>query len=411
MKHFTMVGMLVASFVVASASHAVDIVWDGGDGDWQSNNWNGGQSAVDVFGIARGMDVGSGGEVGTDAYINGGNVNFDSEILDDFRWKNDDQPGANSGTLNLSGGAILTIDTAPPGDSDGQWSQFNTKALNIDNATLRRTFTPTDPMFPAITILHGGIFSFAGISSYDGIDTEINLTNGGTIENDGILSFGWYDQSWENTKVAMTINDGSLDLTGGNNIDFLGGAAGGAGNPDLLFMRGWDEVNGVPSGEDYSINFTGPGTIKVDESGIQVVKRTGPTLGVDYDFSTILNLVTYEDLWNQGILQAHGFSGLDGNTFSDYFSVTGTSGLDGYILTSLVIPGDFDADLGVDALDFLKWQSENGTAAALDDWASNYGTPSPLLGGFSAATIPEPASAVMLAIGLSAMLFRRRVSA
>jgi len=412
MKHFTMVGMLVASFVVASASHAVDIVWDGGDGDWQSNNWNGGQSAVDVFGYARGMDIGAAGNppgtpVGTDAYINGGNVNFDAEILDDFRWKNDHEiGGANSGTLNLSGGAILTIDTAPPGDSDGHWSQFNTKALNIDNATLRRTFTATDPMFPANTVLSGGIFSFAGNSAYDGIDTEINLTNGGTIENDGILSYGWYTESFPNTRVAMTINDGHLDLTGGDNVDFLDGAVGGAGNADLLFSRGWDSGTSSLLNEDYSINFTGPGSIKVDHSGILIIERNGPD-PLDYDFSTITTLRTYEDVWDAGILRAHGFSGLDGKTFSDFFTVTGTSGTDGYILTSNVLPGDFDANTNVDGTDFLKWQRDDGSAAGLSDWEGNFGTSFPL-SGLSAAIVPEPASGVLLVLGLSAMLFRRR---
>ncbi len=409
MKHFAFVGLLAASFLVAStaAQAQIDVVWDGGNGAWDDPNWNTGQTALSLLNWPRGINVGS-GEVGTDVYITNGDVTYASQILDDFRWI-DSAGAANSGegTLTITGGASLTVDTAPPGDSDGHWSQFNTKALNLNNGTLRRTFTPTDPAFPGVTILSGGVFSFAGISGYDNIDTQINITNGGTLENDGILAFGWYQQAHLNTKVAMTINNGSLDLTGGNNFDFLGGAAGGAGNPDLLIHRSWDPVNNVPANEDYSINFTGPGSITVDQSGILIVDKIGPG-GFDYDFASISTLVTYEDLWNEGILRAHGFSGLDGKTFSDFFSTTGTVGLDNYTLTSLVLAGDFDADLDVDSADQTLWQTGFGGAYSggdFLDWQRNYdGTLGPAV-----AAVPEP-SAVLLAIlgGMACVATRRR---
>ncbi len=409
MKHIALMGFLAATFLVGSTAQAIDIIWDGGDGNWESANWNTGQTALEVLGTVRGLNVGN-GELGTDVFINGGNVNFDAEVNDDFRWQ--DNPNSGSGTLNLSGGATLTIDTAPPGDADGHWSQFNTKALNIDNATFRRTFTPT-AAGEVGTVLSGGVFSFAGVAANDGIDTEINLTNGGRIENDGILAFGWYQNSYANIRVAMTINDGDLDLTGGSNFDFLGGAAGGAGNPDLLIHRGWDNINNAPAAEDYSINFTGPGSITVDSSGILIVDKIGAG-GFDYDFSTITTLVTYEDLWDEGILQANGLSGVDGAAFASNFSVVGSSGSDDYILTSLLSPagpdGDFDGDGDVDGNDFLTWQRDDATVPGLANWESDYGTPAPL-SGLAAASVPEPASGVLLMFGLSAMLLRRKATA
>jgi len=425
MKRFAFVGTIALSLLIGGTAQAVNVVWDGGNGLWSDANWNSGQTALLLLGTPRGLNVGN-GEVGTDVIVNGGDILFKSEVLDDFRWQDD--PNTDSGTLTITGGSTLEINTAPPGDSDGQWSQFNTKALNINNGTLTRTFTATDPAFPAITILSSGLFSFAGVAANDGIDTQINLSNGGLIDNAGILGFGWYTQNHLNAKVAMTINDGALDLHDAKNADFLGGLAGGLGNPELLFHYGWDPVNNVALTPDYSINFTGPGSITVDRSGITVVRADGyDTMNSinTYDQLSVITNKTYEDLWDLGLLQAHGFSGLDGKTFSDFFSVTGTTGTagigvlpldpadDDYMLTSLVIPGDFEADLDVDSSDLTDptngWEARFGNGLGggdFLDWQANFGTG---VGPLSAAVVPEPTSGILLIMGISTLLYRRRV--
>ncbi len=57
--------------------------------------------------------------------------------------------------------------------------------------------------------------------------------------------------------------------------------------------------------------------------------------------------------------------------------------------------GDFDADLDVDGEDFLIWQ-RNNAVGSLTDWQTNYGA-----GTLSATTaVPEPASALLLLLGL-----------
>ncbi|MEM9659749.1 MAG: hypothetical protein AAF961_15415 [Planctomycetota bacterium] len=62
---------LVLALLFAQTAHAVDIVWDGGDGYWNGDplssgdqaNWNGDQTSVDVFGRSDGWQFGS-GEIG-----------------------------------------------------------------------------------------------------------------------------------------------------------------------------------------------------------------------------------------------------------------------------------------------------------------------------------------------------------
>ena len=68
---------------------------------------------------------------------------------------------------------------------------------------------------------------------------------------------------------------------------------------------------------------------------------------------------------------------------------------------------DFDDDGDVDGLDFLKWQRGESTTPHspldLDDWEANYGA----VASFSAtsAAVPEPATGIMLMLGMAVMMF------
>jgi hypothetical protein len=155
-------------------------------------------------------------------------------------------------------------------------------------------------------------------------------------------------------EVAMTIDNGTLDLTGGDYPDYPFGLISG----ELVLVYEYNEGVG-PKNEKYSINFTGPGSITVDPYDSDPDPNFAQILGGIYvatqdssgGFAPPINPRTmapvapdlftpigYEDLWDLGILQANGLSGLTGATFSTYFTTTGTKFTTNYTLTSLV-PG------------------------------------------------------------------------
>ena len=73
-----------------------------------------------------------------------------------------------------------------------------------------------------------------------------------------------------------------------------------------------------------------------------------------------------------------------------------------------VLEADFDQDGDVDGNDFLGWQRGFGAtydAEDLVDWEANYGALAPLSG--TSATVPEPATGLVLLIGMAVALFRR----
>ena len=76
-------------------------------------------------------------------------------------------------------------------------------------------------------------------------------------------------------------------------------------------------------------------------------------------------------------------------------------------LASISLEGDFDADGDVDGADFLTWQRDGLSAGDLADWQANYGDPSNALA--NAASVPEPASYVILLLGMIGVLFSPRL--
>jgi hypothetical protein len=134
-----------------------------------------------------------------------------------------------------------------------------------------------------------------------------------------------------------------------------------------------------------------------------------------------------------GILKANGLSGAMGEAwrdsnsprilqpaeFADFFTVTGTPGMDNYTLTSLIeaavvpgLAGDYNGDGSVDAADYVAWRngdSPDDTQAGYDLWRANFGR----TGGAGAAlasstAVPEPSTLALVVLVAAAGMLRRR---
>jgi hypothetical protein len=99
------------------------------------------------------------------------------------------------------------------------------------------------------------------------------------------------------------------------------------------------------------------------------------------------------------------------NWYNDevFQSQPGFAGLD-IGLAAPGVTGDYNNDGKVNAQDYVIWRKTNiNGAQGYTDWRSNYGTGGPGAGaGLDGASVPEPASLVLLVIGLAAFCSRRR---
>jgi hypothetical protein len=296
--------------------------------------------------------------------------------------------------------------------TENAWTQMDPSNLILDGGTFRRS--GESPAGDGGGLVLFGSYrddsNFATLAAPAEINVEIK--NGGRLENTGQLWFGADDEHSAGTEVTFTINDGDIDLTGGT-IPVTNSTL--AVDADLAFFFDYDEANGVPKNEQWEINFTGPGSITVDSAGINVYRQD------EFSIWTGGDPVSYEDLWDQGILKANGLSGATQTpaVFSTFFTTSGTPGMDNYVLNSLItaapvdLPGDYNNNGTVDAADYVVWRngdSPDDTQAGYNLWKANFGrTAGAGAGGAGGlAAVPEPATCVMLLVGMVAILGRRR---
>jgi hypothetical protein len=292
---------------------------------------------------------------------------YGNAALGDFKPRMDVVPG---GSITVKEGAVLNMDSHS--DDDGRWARISL-SMTLDNGTLHRTYSA--PSHNAGQIKLG--YSRELLKNQH---IDINLINGGRIESASKMVFGTPDyfigQGGSNNghmdgiEVAMNIDNGSVDLTlqsGQPDYDYFLDFPFALIPGDLVFgyeyhQAGYDDNGqvdpsepGHPRNDKYSINFTGPGSITLNPhdidpdpgftqtaGGIYVVQQQADgsyiPLGGGPDLYTPIG---YHDLWDLGILQANGQSGLTlgSAAFSTYFSETGTKFSGPYVLTSLIPAG------------------------------------------------------------------------
>jgi hypothetical protein len=341
------------------AVQAIDVTWVGGaSGDWNDPNvWSDGTTtgnAKTIFGAINGS------EIETDIVISGATVSYDyRRTYDDLGEPDPDGTAPNDfrltqlSTLTINNGGAWEQVIDDSFDAN-HWTRMNPTLLDLDNGTFRRsgtTMNETQPNDEGEDVPTGGLLTFGGLTgSVTDQVTEIRIHNGGKLINDGVLSFG-YDNGLDKTgmNISMTIDNGTVDLTGGSvNPD---GPDDIMGTGDLIFVQHLADDD--PLKPVYAINFTGPGTI-ITDNGIGYPRKADGFEYTDYEKKS------WEELWAVGILQANGKSGLDGMNFSDFFTTTGQKEGENYTLTSKVggLLGDFNSDSLLTAADIDALSAE-----------------------------------------------------
>jgi hypothetical protein len=330
---------------------------------------------------------------------------------------------AGNGDFRLGQGSSLTvkdgatwIQETDATYTENGWTRFDPSNLILDGGTFARTGQSAGGDGGGILMMS----SFADDSNAARLGApriNVEIKNGGRLENNGQVWFGADEANSPDTRVTWTINDGTVDLTGGTiplNNEVL------VIDADLAFIYDYSQTLNRPKNEEYTINFTGPGSITVDTAGINVYRQDelGNWTGGDP--------VSYQDLWDQGILKANGLSGQTGDVpnggggvtartpanFSDFFTVSGTPGGNNYTLNSLLpgdsLGGDFNNDGMVDGTDFLVWQQGVGgvhNGSTLATWRTNYGSTSSVA---AVGAIPEPGTACLACLALGSLTMLRR---
>ncbi|MEX2091130.1 MAG: choice-of-anchor tandem repeat NxxGxxAF-containing protein [Pirellulales bacterium] len=143
------------------------------------------------------------------------------------------------------------------------------------------------------------------------------------------------------------------------------------------------------------------------QTGLQEIVRTGDAVGG----STITNL-SFSGTLNAAFIQSpdRSLSGLN-NVGQVAFAFTLANGQDKIGLWTSGLDGDFNHDGTVDAADYTVWRDGLGGAYAQEDynlWKANFGLNanegSGANGSSSSATVPEPTSLLLFALGLSMLL-------
>ena len=152
----------------------------------------------------------------------------------------------------------------------------------------------------------------------------------------------------------MTIDDGHIDLTGGQHaIDAV--------TADWVFFFGYDESAGSTKDEQYRVNFVGPGSITVDRSGLWAPFQLNNNGSIEW-FNLQPITIKSSGIW--AFYRPMVKVVKNGADFNQFFRVDGEAGQNDYRLTSLLgnFSCDFDEDgqCGIADIDQLMIDAETG---------------------------------------------------
>lgn len=286
--------------------------------------------------------------------------------------------GANAfdgSTVNISGGSV-----------GYRFSAFHGSTVNITGGSVGPSFDARDGS--TVSISGGSVGEY--FEAYGG--STINIAGGSIGSRFTALDGSAVNISGGAIGGNFLARDGSnITVTGGSFDSFF-----------LVLEGGAIAISGGSFGDEF---------IAFPESSVSLLGAQFLLDGVDITSALTLNdpfTIVDRDVTLSGLLA-------DGSPFSFDLNSTNLFGEEDYfdpnatLTVTLILPGDFNMDGAVDALDYAVWREGLGTiynAAHYDIWAANYGaTPPPE--AISSST-PEPVSGLILSMLVSSARLRIR---
>jgi hypothetical protein len=300
-------------------------------------------------------------------------------------------------------------------NDEGLWSNVSGSLELIARRGSQASGAPAGVNYGMFSLSGWPVLNDAGqIAFLAGVEgTGVNETNNQAI---------W---SGEMDNLALVARSGGQAPGTGSGVRFSNLEYPALNSSGQIAFRAYLIGSGVRPNNDKGIWAT-------DSTGtLQLIARAGDLLEVAPDDFRAISELNFTSASGNSDGLSSGFNDLGQLVFWARF----TDNSEGIFLSSAVahVPGDFNNDGIVDAADYVVWRKDDATQDGYDKWRANFGTSlnvsgatgsarltsassvessSPKSAGASAAsvsaTIPEPASTVLVFAGLVIFMCRRR---
>lgn len=261
-------------------------------------------------------------------------------------------------------------------------SAIQTMTVVVDNGVRLQTFSGINVENNGVIQLNGGI-----------LDAQFVEIIGGTIRGSGLITTG-------TGNIPGQLETRSGTLAPGNGVGSLTieGRFANSANSTLAI-----ELGGLAAGTQYD-QLIVDGTVALDGTlSVSLVDLGGGTFAPSVGNSFTLLTAT----------------GQIGGAFDDLLLPSGYTWDVAYNLNSVVLSvtglgldGDFNGDNKVDMADYVVWRKTGGSQQDYQLWKSNFGQTVAGSGGEASGGVPEPASSLLVLLGLGvASIARHRRNA